>query len=552
MTHATDLTSSSCPDCGAALAPDAPQGLCPGCLMRQAMTPTQTPGARGRAGVDAPGLAEVAAAFPQLEVLEMIGRGGMGAVFRARQTKLGRLVALKVIPADSDGAGAAFAERFEREGRLLARLHHPNIVTIYDSGRAGRFFYLLMEHVDGVNLRQAMRSGGFAPPQALSLVPQICDALQYAHDQGVLHRDIKPENILLDARGRVKLADFGIGKLAGVAEPAGESAGAGAEAGGLTQAGVALGTPRYMAPEQASDPQSVDHRADIYSLGVVFYELLTGELPPAGAVRPSDRVAVDRRIDAIVQQALERERDRRQRTAEEMKTQIAAAEGAVAPWGQHASRRWWQLTRVAMLVAGGLAAALGFFVWTTIRRERKLAQREQAAAAAAAELRELGGGGAGALMPVSDRSNGPLPMAEWIRGTWEFDSDTSSARSRVTEAATTEESRASAEAALAQVRDSLVTGSKGMRWTFAESTVIAHHAPEGPRSGPYEVVESRGADAVVIRTQDEGQTKTLLLTREGELMRLDGEPPPPPFPVPIEVPSYYRRATQAAATPLAR
>ena len=307
-----------CSSCGAVLDASAPGGLCPRCLMAGALLPTDPPtGARLSAP---PTVEQVAAAFPQLEVLALIGAGGMGAVFRARQPKLNRLVALKVLPASLAGRDPAFAERFEREGQMLARLHHPNIVAVYDSGRAGDFFYLLMEHVDGVNLRQAMRASRFTPAQALGIVPRICDALQFAHDEGVLHRDIKPENILLDAKGRVKLADFGIGKIIGEAsEPASVAAPA---APGLTQAGTTLGTPQYMAPEQRDRPEQVDHRADIYSLGVVFYELLTGELPVGKFALPSEISASDPRVDAIVRQALEKERDRRQHSAAEVKTQV--------------------------------------------------------------------------------------------------------------------------------------------------------------------------------------------------------------------------------------
>jgi tRNA A-37 threonylcarbamoyl transferase component Bud32 len=290
--------------------------------MLAAMQPTE-----GAERQPAPSLAEVSAAFPQLEVLELIGQGGMGCVFKARQPKLDRFVALKLLPASLAERDPAFAGRFEREGQLLARLHHPNIVTVHDSGTAGGFFYLLMEYVDGVNLRQAMRTRKFTAQQALGIVPRICDALQYAHDEGVLHRDIKPENILLDAKGRVKLADFGIAKLMGDSEPA--TAAAVAETPGFTQSGTALGTPSYMAPEQRETPAEVDHRADIYSLGVVFYELLTGELPAGAFTPPSARSEADPRVDAIVKQALEKERERRQHSAAEVRTQVEAM--AVAP-----------------------------------------------------------------------------------------------------------------------------------------------------------------------------------------------------------------------------
>jgi Protein kinase domain len=298
--------------------PDFPHGLDPKRLFEAVGAPTEAmPGGAARS---TPSLDEVAAAFPQLEILALLGAGGMGAVFKARQPSLDRFVALKILPAELEASDPAFAERFAREGRLLARLNHPNIVAVHDFGRAGPFFYLIMEFVDGVNLRQAMRGNRFTPEEALALVPRICEALQFAHDEGVLHRDIKPENILLDARGRVKLADFGIAKLAGTIEPA-VASGMSAEAG-LTQAGAALGTPSYMAPEQRQHPGSVDHRADIYSLGVVFYELLTGELPVGKFAPPSATAAVDARIDVIVQRALEKDRALRQQSAQEMKTQV--------------------------------------------------------------------------------------------------------------------------------------------------------------------------------------------------------------------------------------
>ncbi len=303
-------TTARCPKCGAPVPDSAAEGLCPRCLLAAAAAPTEAGQSSGAHPV-APPLARVAAAFPQLELIELIGTGGMGAVFKARQPKLDRYVALKVLP-EALAKDPAFAERFQREGRVLARLNHPNIVTVHDFGQAGGIFYLLMEYVDGVNLRQAMRAGRFTPAQALALVPRICEALQFAHDEGVLHRDIKPENILLDARGRVKIADVGIAKLVGETR---------ADVG-LTATGAAMGTPHYMAPEQIEHPADVDHRADIYSLGVVFYELLTGELPLGRFAPPSAKTDLDARIDEIVLRALAKERELRQQTAREVKTEV--------------------------------------------------------------------------------------------------------------------------------------------------------------------------------------------------------------------------------------
>jgi len=308
----TEPVVNHCPKCQVPLPASAPQGLCPRCLLAAAATPTEA-GQPAHAAATPPPLETVAAAFPQLEILELIGSGGMGVVYKVRQPRLDRSVALKLLP-QSLAADAAFAERFNREARLLARLNHPNIVTVHDFGQSGGFFYLLMEFVDGVNLRQAMEAGRFTPHQALVVVPKICEALQYAHDEGILHRDIKPSNILLDARGRVKIADFGIAKLIGDRM----------QDMTLTASGAAIGTPQYMAPEQLEHPQDVDQRADIYSLGVVFYEMLTGELPIGRFAPPSAKAAVDSRVDDVVFRALEKEREKRFRSAGEVKTSVEA------------------------------------------------------------------------------------------------------------------------------------------------------------------------------------------------------------------------------------
>jgi predicted Ser/Thr protein kinase len=255
-----------------------------------------------------PDVAALGPLFPQLEIIELLGAGGMGAVYKARQPNLDRLVALKVLPPRED---PSFGERFTREARTLARLNHPGIVHVYDFGQAGGHSFIVMEYVEGVNLRQAERSGKMTPAEALAVVPQICSALQYAHENGVVHRDIKPENILLDAKGRVKIADFGLAKLL--------------EAGGpqrLTGTHQAMGTLHYMAPEQWEKPAAVDHRADIYSLGVVFYELLTGELPLGRFAPPSQKVQVDVRLDQVVLRTLEKEPERRYQRAEDVKTDV--------------------------------------------------------------------------------------------------------------------------------------------------------------------------------------------------------------------------------------
>jgi hypothetical protein len=298
--------------------------------MAQAMVPTADGFAENRERPRPPSIEELAPLFPQLEIEALIGEGGMSAVYRAVQPRLGRRVALKLLPA-SLSQDPAFAQRFAREGQLLARLSHPGIVAVHDFGQAGGYFYLIMEYVDGVNLRQALRSAPFTAVQALGIVPRICEALQYAHEEGVLHRDIKPENILLDHKGRVKLADFGIAKL--ISEPDAVPTSGTACIPSLTHAGSALGTPDYMAPEQRHAPAEVDFRADIYSLGVVFYEMLTGGRPGPSFVPPSSLTGVDPGVDAIVRQALEAERNRRQASAEELKTQILSLTGSTPAAG---------------------------------------------------------------------------------------------------------------------------------------------------------------------------------------------------------------------------
>ena len=218
---------NQCPQCGTPLPAGALAGLCPACLLKMGASADTATNAQGKPFTP-PSVTELAAKFSQLEILEFIGKGGMGAVYKARQKELDRVVALKILP-PGIGDDPAFAERFAREAKALAKLNHPGIVTIYDFGRVDGLFYFLMEFVDGVNLRQLLHAGRVSPREALAIVPQICDALQFAHDQGIVHRDIKPENILLDRRGRVKVADFGLAKLVGAGdEPA---------AGGGTAAG---------------------------------------------------------------------------------------------------------------------------------------------------------------------------------------------------------------------------------------------------------------------------------------------------------------------------
>ena len=301
--------TKTCPQCGTQVINELPGGLCPACLMAAArQSQADLAGTTGLpTEFHAPSIAEITNLFPELEILQLIGRGGMGAVYKVRQKNLDRIVALKVFlyrPNDPE-----FAARFQREARALAKLNHPNIVTVHDFGIRDKTHFLVMEYVDGLNLRQITTEEQLAPEMALQMVPQLCDALQYAHDNGVIHRDIKPENLLLDASGKIKIADFGLAKMTGNGGN-----------GSLTRTQQVMGTFNYMAPEQRERPTEVDHRADIYSLGVVIYEILTGELPIGRFQPPSSKSKVDARLDEVVMRALEKEPDRRYQQASQFKT----------------------------------------------------------------------------------------------------------------------------------------------------------------------------------------------------------------------------------------
>src|SRR3974390_266453 len=202
-----------CPQCGAPLPSGVLEGLCPTCLFKQGVAP-DTGHSPETPAFQPPTVEEVARLFPQLEIVAFIGKGGMGAVYKARQRALDRLVALKILPPQTS-TGSGFIERFNREARALAKLSHPNIVAVHEFGQVNGLPFFIMQFVDGLNLRELERAGKLSPREALQIVPQICEALQFAHDEGIVHRDIKPENILVDKKGRVKIADFGLAKLLG-------------------------------------------------------------------------------------------------------------------------------------------------------------------------------------------------------------------------------------------------------------------------------------------------------------------------------------------------
>jgi len=278
-------------------------------------------------------------------------------------------------------ADAGFTERFLREARLLASLSHPHIVTVYEFGQRDGIYFLLMEFIDGVTLRQALRAEPIkklASKETLAIVGQLCDALQFAHDEGVVHRDIKPENILIDKRGRVKIADFGLARLLGQSPTMPT----------LTGTHQLMGTPAYMAPEQIEGLPGIDHRADIYSMGVVFYELLTGELPLGRFSPPSERAETDVRLDEVVLRTLAREPDRRYQQASQVKVDVEALRSpavAVNPFAMPARRRW-----IGKGVVGFIVGVLATFFVAVLLVYIALNEFEPIVAASIADARRQG------------------------------------------------------------------------------------------------------------------------------------------------------------------
>ncbi len=350
-------SSEKCPHCGVEMKDSKTGGVCSRCLMA-ANFETRTLSLEDSAGVTPPlSPEEMKDRFPNYEILGFLGRGGMGVVYQAQQKALDRLVAIKVLAGEWQ-ENEAFAERFEKEAKTLALLSHANIVTVYDFGEADGIYYIVMEFIDGVNLRDLLESGKLAPEQALEIVPSICEALEFAHRKGIVHRDIKPENILLDSEGRVKVADFGIASLVG------------------DQAEKA-GTPPYTAPEQLQGAS--DERADIYSLGVVLYEMLTGERPVQGALRPSEKAAVGSQIDDIVLRAMDKEPHKRLQSAGEFRktleaVQISKERTVSIGAGTNTTKKkgclsyWWLFIVCAFFtVLLGLAGG-GLTAWLTVKK----------------------------------------------------------------------------------------------------------------------------------------------------------------------------------------
>jgi hypothetical protein len=348
-----------CPDCGQPL--DVAAGPLPSDLA--------CPGCGGTFGVD-----PLASARPpssrvgRYELGELLGMGAFGSVWRARDTELGREVAVK-LPRGGRLAGPDDEERFLREARAAALLRHPGIVAVFDVGRDGETLFLVSELVRGVSLAERLKAGRPSFRESAALVARVADALDYAHRQGVVHRDVKPANVLLELDessetgelGRPRVTDFGLAK-----RDVGEVT--------LTRDGQFLGTPAYVSPEQVRDPHAVDGRGDVYSLGVILYELLTGELPFRGAARmmllqvvsdeprPPRQLndAVSRDLETICLKCLRKEPGRRYRTAAALAADLRrwlAGEPILARPVGHLERLWsWSRRHAALAVAVTLLA----------------------------------------------------------------------------------------------------------------------------------------------------------------------------------------------------
>lgn len=256
---------------------------------------------------------ELALLLPGYEIECLLGRGGMGAVYKGLQKALDRPVAIKILPPDLDDADGSFAERFKNEARLMAKMDHPAIVAVFDFGvmSAGQL-YFVMAFIDGTDVARMISEQGCLPAEhALAVTAHVCDALAYAHARGVVHRDIKPANVLINMEGQVKVADFGLAKAAD------------AEGAGLTKTGLAMGTPDYVAPEALILGADVDGRADLYAVGVMLYQMLTGVVP-RGAWKDACVVVpgLDRRFDDIIDRAMQTDPSDRYQSAEELRRDL--------------------------------------------------------------------------------------------------------------------------------------------------------------------------------------------------------------------------------------
>jgi serine/threonine protein kinase/Tol biopolymer transport system component len=312
------------------------------------------------------------------EIIALIGAGGMGEVYRARDPRLGRDVAIKVLPS-AHRADPSRLRRFEQEARAAAALNHPNIVTIHSVERAGDVAFVTMEYIEGTSLARLIVRGGLSPERFLPIAIALADAVSAAHGRGLVHRDLKPSNIMVTADGRVKILDFGLAKLLRP-EPidAGETA-----SDPLTAPGSIVGTLPYMSPEQVQG-KPVDHRTDIFSLGVIFYEMATGRRPFAGGTSAlllssilkdapplaSDITDVPRELGRIIRHSLAKDPGQRYQTAIDLRNELVEFQedlnsGSLpAPVAPRRARARWSGRSLGLAAAIMIAAGAGaYLLW---------------------------------------------------------------------------------------------------------------------------------------------------------------------------------------------
>lgn len=259
------------------------------------------------AGFRAPEPEELAELFPQYEVEYLVATGGMGAVYRAVQKSLERVVAIKILPGEF-AQDIDFCSAFEAEAKAMGRVNHPNLIGVFDFGEVGGMLYIIMEYVEGQSLHEHCEGQPIKSSEANRLMIGICEGLAHAHEHGVLHRDIKPANILLDSHMQPKIGDFGLARPIDRKVEEGE---------------MIFGTPGYTAPEVLEPPHEFDHHADIFSLGVLLHELLTGKLPTSDPRPASAQVRSHPRLDAVIRKATHPDPAQRYETATAMAEEIA-------------------------------------------------------------------------------------------------------------------------------------------------------------------------------------------------------------------------------------
>jgi len=358
------------------------------------------PASSGARGWEPPSVEMLQRALPQYEITALIARGGMGAVYKGMQRALNRPVAIKVLPPEmDDGGDLQFAARFKQEAQAMAQLSHPNIVAVFDAGevyssplapreepsasptemppglshagvhaeppahlaerdgyRTAPLLYFVMEFIEGTDVARLIASEGrLDTARAVPIIAAVCEALAFAHEEGIVHRDIKPSNIMIDKRGRVKVADFGLAKAVNI------------ESTLMTRSDVAMGTPDFVAPEALIPGMKVDGRADLYAVGVMLYQMLTGKIPRGRFELPSGVVPqVDQGFDAIVDRAMQTDREKRYSTATEMKRDVERVEarsGGFQPPGPEVTavgnRRSLEKSRMSPILIAAAVVVLG-------------------------------------------------------------------------------------------------------------------------------------------------------------------------------------------------